>query len=147
MPLEHLRPHLADTPLKGAQMRSLITSGKQALEFAKDVCATSLWVCLHPGENLLPLPGERILAGPSPVQNTRTFLLLMGTLICFASSLQDQLCCACSEIKRYQRRGRRGLASGGSPGFTAQDGLLQLFHLLEEPKRVKRFRDSTQFLL
>src|SRR5579864_9446276 len=131
MRLEHLRPDLADTPLKGAQMRALIASGKQALEFAKDVCATARWVRLHPGENLLPLPDERIFAGPSPVQNTRTFLLLTRNLICFASFLQDHLCCACSEIKRHQRCRRRWLTSGGTASFTAKGRLLQLFYLLE----------------
>ena len=128
-------------------MRALIASGKQALEFAKDVSATPRWVRLHPGENLLPLPGEWIFAGPSPVQNTRTFLLLLGNLICFASFLQDQLCCACCEIKRYQRCRRSWLTGGGTASFTAKGRLLQLFYLLEEPKRVERFPDGTQFLL
>jgi hypothetical protein len=31
--------------------------------------------------------------------------------------------------------------------FTAQSRLLQLFYLLEEPKRVERFPDGPQFLL
>src|SRR5260221_5026189 len=58
MRLEHLRPDHAHTPLKGAQMRALIASGKQALEFAKDICDTARWARLHPTENLLPLPGK-----------------------------------------------------------------------------------------
>jgi hypothetical protein len=128
-------------------MRALIASGKQALEFAKDICATARWARLHPTENLLPLPGKRIFAGPSPVQNTRTLLLLMGNLTSFASFLQDQLCCACSEIKRNQRCRRRCLSGGGTASFTAQGRLLQLFYLLEEPEGVERFRDGTQFLL
>jgi hypothetical protein len=37
MRLERLRPDLADTPLKGAQLRALIASGKPALEFLKNV--------------------------------------------------------------------------------------------------------------
>ena len=39
------------------------------------------------------------------------------------------------------------LADGGSPSFTAKGRLLQVFHLLEEPKGVKHFPDCTQFLL
>ena len=58
---------------------------EKALEFAKDVCATAGWIRPHPGENLLPPSGERIFAGPSPVQNTCTFLLIIGKLFCFAS--------------------------------------------------------------
>src|SRR6266852_4259366 len=129
MHLEHLRPDIADTPLKGAQMRALVASGKQALEFAKDVSAAPRRVRLHPGENLLPLPGERIFAGPSPVQNTRMLLLLMGNLTCSASFPRDQLCCASSEIKRHQRCRRRWLDGGGTASFTAQGRLLQLFYL------------------
>ena len=91
---------LADAPLERAQMRALIASGKQALEFPKDVSATSRWVRLHPAENLLPLPGERVFAGPSPVQNARTFLLLIGKLICFFSFQQNKLRRASCAMKR-----------------------------------------------
>jgi len=71
----------------------------------------------------------------------------MGNLTSFASFLQDQLCCACSEIKRNQRCRRRWLTGGGTASFTAQGRLLQLLYLLEEPKGVERFPDGTQFLL
>src|SRR5260370_29039207 len=104
MHLEYMRPHLADASLERAQMRDLIASRKQRLEFPKDVSAAARWVRPHPGENLLPLPRERIFAGPSPVQNTRGFLLLMGKLFCFSCFLEDKLCCASCEIKRHQRR-------------------------------------------
>ena len=147
MRLEYMRPYLADASLERAQMRALIASREQGLEFSKDVSAAARWVRLHPGENLLPLPGERIFAGPSPVQDTRSFLLLLGKLFCFSCFLEDKLRRASCEIKRHQLRYRCRLADGGSPSFTAKGRLLQVFHLLEEPKRVKRFRDSTQFLL
>ena len=133
MRLEYMRPYLADASLERAQMRDLIASRKQRLEFPKDVSAAARWVRPHPGENLLPLPRERIFAGPSPVQNTRGFLLLMGKLFCFSCFLEDKLCCASCEIKRHQRRYRCRLADGGSSSFTAKDRLLQVFHLLDEP--------------
>jgi hypothetical protein len=142
-----MRPDLTHAPLEGAQMRALIAAGKQTLQFAKDVSAAPCWVGLDPGENLLPLPSERVFAGPSPVQNALTLLLLMIKLICFAFFLQDQLCCTYSEIKRHQRCRRRWLTGGGTASFTAKGRLLQLFHLLEETKRIKRFPDGTQFLL
>ena len=122
MCLEQMRPDLTNAPLERAQMRELIASREQGLKFSKDVSAAPRRVRLHPGENLLPLPGERIFAGPSPVQNTRGFLLLMGKLFC-----------ASCEIKRHQRRYRCRLADGGSSSFTAKDRLLQVFHLLDEP--------------
>jgi hypothetical protein len=88
---EHLRPDLAKTPLERAEIRALIASRKQQLEFPKDVSAASRWVRLHPGENLPPLPGERVVAGPSPVQDLRAFQFLMGRLLCFSCFLLDQL--------------------------------------------------------
>ncbi|GHO65490.1 hypothetical protein KSC_043820 [Ktedonobacter sp. SOSP1-52] len=95
-----MRLDLTHAPLERAQMRALIASRKQRLEFAKDVSATARWVRLHPGENLFPLPGERIFAGPSPVQNTCVSLFLMGKLICFACFRQDKLRRASCQTKR-----------------------------------------------
>jgi hypothetical protein len=138
---------LTHAPLERAQVRALIASRVQGLQFSKDVSAAARRVRLHPGENLLPLSSKRIFAGPSPVQSTRASLLLMGNLIRFASFLQDQLCCACGEIKRHQRCRRRWLTGGGTDGFTAKGRLLQLFYLLEEPQGVERFPDGMQFLL
>src|SRR5260370_35038117 len=99
MCLEQMRPDLTNASLECAQMRELIASREQGLELSKDVSAAAGWGRLHPGENLLPLPGERIFAGPSPVQNTRALLRLIGTLTWFASLLQHYLCCACSDLK------------------------------------------------
>jgi hypothetical protein len=39
------------------------------------------------------------------------------------------------------------LVGRGTASITAQGRLLQLFHLLEEPKGVERFPDGPQFLL
>src|SRR5450755_2912356 len=147
MRLEQRWPDLADTPLECAQMRTLIASRKQRLEFPKDISTASRRIRLHPGENLLPLPGEGVFAGPSPVQDRHAFLLLMGTLICFSCFLLDKLRRASCELKRHQRWYRHRLAGGGSPGFTAKGRLLQLFYLLEEPKRIERFPNGTQLLL
>ena len=84
MRFEQMRPDLADTPLERAQMRELIASREQGLKFSKDVSAAPRRVRLHPGENLLPLPGERIFAGPSPVQDLSVFLPLVRTPIHFS---------------------------------------------------------------
>src|SRR5712691_1041935 len=119
-----MRPDLTHAPLERAQVRVPIASGVQALQFSKDISAAARRVRLHPGENLLPLSSKRVFAGPSPVQSTRAFLFLVGKLISFASFLQDQLCCACSEIKRHQRYWRCWLTGGGMAGFTAQGRLL-----------------------
>src|ERR1700730_6434244 len=142
-----MRPDLADTPLKGAQMRNLIASRKQGLKFPKNISATSRGIRLHPGENLLPLPGERVLAGPSPVQNTRTFLLLLEKLICFSLFRQYKIRHASCKIKRQKLRGRRRLAGRSSVSFTMKGRLLQVFYLLEEPKGIERFPYRTQLLL
>lgn len=84
--------------------------------------------------NVLPLALPHI---PLPIQSSRAFLPLMRTLICFSFLRQDEFCCASCELKRHKLRCRRRLAGGGSPSFTAQGCLLQLFHLLEEAKRVE----------
>src|SRR6266700_4170698 len=147
MCLEQMRPDLTNAPLERAQVRELIAPGEQGLKFSQDVSAAARQVRLHPGENLLPLPGERIFAGPPPVQSIRAPLLLLGNLTRFTSFREGQPCCARSEIKRHQRCRRRWLAGGGTDGFTAQGRLLQLFHLLEEPQGVERFPDGPQLLL
>ena len=146
MCLEQMRPDLTHAPLERAQVRALIASRVQGLEFAKNVSAAARWVRLHPGENPLPLSSEGIFAGPSPVQSAHAPLILMGNRIRIASLLQNQLCCACGEIKRHQRCRRHWLTSEGTDGFTAKGCLLQLFYLLEEPQGVERFPDGTQFL-
>ena len=147
MCFEQMRPDLTHAPLERAQVRALIASRVQGLQFSQNVSAAARRVRLHPGENLLPLSSEGIFAGPSPVQSARAFLLLIRKLISFASFLQNQLCCACGEIKRHQRCRRHWLTGGGSDGFTAKGRLLQLFYLMEEPQGVERFPDGTQFLL
>src|SRR5260370_4167109 len=124
MCLEKMRPDLTHAALERAQARVPIASGVQGLQFAKDISAAARRVHLHPGENLLPLSSKRVFAGPSPVQSTRAFLFLVGKLISFATFLQDQLCCACSEIKRHQRYWRCCLTGGGTASFTAQGRLL-----------------------
>jgi hypothetical protein len=102
---------------------------------------------LHPGKDLSPLSGERIFAGPSPVQDPSLFLFLPGKLICFSCFQQNQFRCASCQIKGQKLWYRGRLASRGPPSFTTQGRLLQVFHLLEEPKGVKGFRDGSQFLL
>ena len=110
MRLEQMRPDLAHAPLERAQMRALIASREQGLKFSKDVSAAARRVRLHPGENLLPLPGKRIFAGPSPVQDTPCFLLLLGKLTRFSSFLEDQ---ALLRILRDQKAPARSAASVG----------------------------------
>ena len=137
MCLEQMRPDLTHAPLERAQVRALISSRVQGLQFAKNVSAAARRVRLHPGENPLPLSSEGIFAGSPPVQSTRAPLLLVGNLIRFASLRQNQLCCACSEIKRHLRCLRCWLTGGGTASFTAKGRLLQQFYLLVEPKRVR----------
>lgn len=110
-----LRGELADTPgslvrSSGADlslarrderqmgMRRREDAGRAGLAHAPWKSGQRRWIPLpsYLYENLLPLPGEGIFAGPSPVQSTRVLLLFMWNLIRFASFLQDQLCCACS---------------------------------------------------
>src|SRR5260370_33871048 len=123
MCLEKMRPDLTHAPLERAQARVPIAAGVQGLQFSKDISAAARRVHLHPGENLLPLSSKRVFAGPSPVQSTRAFLFLVGKLISFATFLQDQLCCACSEIKRHQRYWR-GWACERGTAPVIDDGVL-----------------------
>ena len=105
-----MRPDLTNASLERAQMRDLIAAREQGLKFSKDVSAAARRVRLHPGENLLPLSGERVFAGPSPVQDSHALLLHLGKLSRFSYFLEDELYCASCEIKPYQRRGRCRLA-------------------------------------
>src|SRR5271165_151972 len=93
------------------QMRGLIASREQGLQFAKDVSAAARRVRLHPGENLLPLSSKRVFACPSPAQDSHALLLHLGKLSRFSYFLEDKLHCASCEIKQDQRRGRRRLAN------------------------------------
>ena len=85
MRLQQMRPDLAHAWLERAQMRELIASRQQGLKFSKDVSTAARRVRLHPAENLLPLPDERIFAGPSPVQDSHALLLHLGKLNWFST--------------------------------------------------------------
>ena len=128
-------------------MRALIASGEQGLQFSKDVSAAARRVRFYPDENLLPLSIKRVFAGPSPVQDSHALLLHLWKLSRFSYFLEGKLHCASCEIKPFQRRGLCRLADRKAISFTAKGGMLQLFHLLEEPKGVERFPDGPQFLL
>src|SRR5579884_3567482 len=105
MCLEQIRPDITDAPLERAQLRGLIASREQGLQFSKHVSAAARRVRLHPGEHSLPLSSKRIFAGPSPVQESHALLLHLGKLSRFSCFLEDKLHCASCEIKQDQRRG------------------------------------------
>jgi hypothetical protein len=66
---EQMRPNLAHATLEGANLKRVIASREQGLEFTEDVSAGASRVGLHACENLLPLPDEGIFAGAPPVEH------------------------------------------------------------------------------